>query len=240
ANLSNNIILKLVQRQDKLVSSLIIISLMLAGLLTTYFLYNIKNIRDDRKASIEELKEILLRKVKTDLDKEIKKEVKDSLDRDAIIKEIKTSINSTIAKEVRKDIDNIFKNEYNDIISNYVNAKVEEVIMKTPESRDMLSRRLRRMNKDISELFENKSKNDIADDLYKIINRSIDDWGEIGKLYSISDDRDNSQLISSLQYITSNPFIEAKTHLEKLKQRYEEDIQLFHLITCAINAIDRV
>jgi len=72
------------------------------------------------------------------------------------------------------------------IIKNYVNAKIEEVIMKTPESREMLASRLRRMNTDIGDLLEKELKEETIKNLHDIIRYSIRDWTEIGKLYNIN------------------------------------------------------
>jgi len=293
-NLSNNIILKLVQRQDNMLKTFIIILFALIGIITTHFLFHAKNIREDKqnyetkiglfestiakfrtqlaidKNDIyerikEEIKETLNRdaivnEIKTEIDKviedevkkdidvifqrelnkQIKEEIKETLNRDAMINEIKTEIDKTIEEKVKQDISNLFENEYNQIIKNYVNAKIEEVIMKTPESREMLANRLRRMNTDIGDLLEKELKAETIDNLYNIIQYSIRDWTEMGKLYNINN---KDELVSALMAFISNPFPEAKTHLEKLYKKYDtdtKDMEILPLIKEAINAIDNL
>ena len=76
--------------------------------------------------------------------------------------------------------------------------------------------------------------------LHDIIRYSIRDWTEIGKLYNINN---IDELESALQAIISNPFPEAKIHLEKLYKKYDTDtknMEILPLIKEAINAIDNL
>jgi len=237
---SDNIVLKLVERQDKMLHYLIVASLMLAGLFTTYFLYNAKNFRDDikdykKEVNIQVEKEIL--RLQDTVTTNIKENVNDKIINE-VNEQLEMKISGKIEEVVRKDIERIFESEYNEIILRYVNSKIEEVIMKTPESRDIIATRLRRMNKDISNLLEDTMGTDKVNELYEIIESIIIDWVTINELYSINNDKKHLQLLSALGKIKDSKFIEVREKLEKLKVEYDTNIQIEPIISEAINHIN--
>jgi len=124
---------------------------------------------------------------------------------------------SGIPDEVNQRVSSLFDQQYRIEIVRITRAFAEEVLMVSPEARDLLLARLARLDLEIKEVLEPCLGEECASQLFKVIGKAIQDWHTLQQLHS----PDEEQLQAGLQTLIAEPFQEAHRRLLRLKRRYE-------------------
>lgn len=140
-----------------------------------------------------------------------------------------------ISKDIPDKIEVILKEKYEQKIYDLTLAYSAEVMLLTPELRDLTLSRLRRTGKEFYQVINGlKKEKELAKPIYNIYTNMVQDWHILGQVSS----RDRKQILAGLLAFCNNPFPELLPVLERLKIRYQKDGDLFPLINDAITKFE--
>lgn len=143
-------------------------------------------------------------------------------------------LEDTMTEHLSEVVEKLYKDRYATEIAKYTRALTAEVLMMTPDSRGILLARLRRMTNSMRNVMKTTLDKRLADTLFEISGRAIEDWHTLGQLYS----PDENQLKTGLLSLRVNPIVEALDHLTLLRSRYEKNPEIFQLVIDAISSVE--
>jgi hypothetical protein len=161
--------------------------------------------------------------------KKINEETKNKFDElkkelDKYVKLTMNDLKQEINKNTPQEVINWFKEGGESFIFKNTRLFSEEVLMLSPEARDLTLSRLRRMSRDISDLFQKNLNEDTGKSLFTILGNTIEDWHTLSQLFS----PDEKQIAIGLGTFIVRP----------IPERYKTNSEILPLILKAFKSIE--